>query len=210
MEPAILGVSPLAEIGVRDAIAVREGPAVEPALFDAVELTGWKIVAQQVAPVVGRKQLARTGSPVEAHRVAQPGGEDLCLGAVGPEAEQRGPARVLLEAYVAGRTHGEVHEVVGAEADRSGPVIPARRKPRHHGLDDPLHSPRGCVEAHTPDRIELGHVEPALVQVHPVRAIELLEKDLGAVRASRHRSRRGAAGRPASPAARSREDRRRR
>ena len=164
------------EIRIRHAIAVREGPAVEASGHDAVELAGRQVVAQQIAAVVGGVELAVRRPPCEADRVAQPGREDLAVGAVGTEAQDGGPAWIVLDAHVAARADRHVHPAVRPEAHGARPVVAAGGQALHHALDRALGTALCRVEAHAHDRAGLAHVEPSLVQIDPVRAIEALEQ----------------------------------
>ena len=173
-----------AEIGIGLVVAVGVGPAVEAARCDAVELAGRKVVAEQVAAVVGGEELAGRRLPVEAHRIAQPRGEDLLAAAVQLHAQHGGPPGVLLLAHVAARADRDVEAVVRPHAQRARPVIALLGQPR----DDALVGAAGLalvgIEADTADRIHLRHVEPALVEIEAVRAREPLQEGAVGVRAA--------------------------
>ena len=184
-------------------VAVRERPAVEAALHDAVQLAGREVVAEQIAAVVGRVELAAVGLPVEADGVAQPRREDLALAAVGPEAQHRRAARVLLDADVAARADRDVQPAVGAEAHRARPVVAAAGQPGDDALErarDACARRRRSARAR---RVGLADVEPAVVEVDAVRAVQPLEERPRRRRSGRRRRRRARAARPCPRAARS-------
>ena len=118
---ADLGLVTGPEIRIDLAISVGVGPAVETTLHDVVEFAGREVVAQQVAAVVGGIELAGPGPPVEAHGVAQPGGEDLLAAAVGPVAHDRRAPRVVLLA-----TGSEVDLALQAQSDLASRGISTR------------------------------------------------------------------------------------
>jgi hypothetical protein len=121
----------LAEVRVRHAVAVGEREAVEAALHDAVQLAGREVVAEEVATIVRRVQVAGAGLPVEADGVAEAARVYLLARAVGPIAHDRGATTIVLDAHVAARADRHVHESVGADPDRTRPVM-ARRDAGHH------------------------------------------------------------------------------
>ena len=91
-----------AHVGIRYIGAVVIGPAVKITLGDPVELAGRKIVPQQVAAIVGGVQVATPGRPVEAHAVAQAGGDDLAAAAIRCKTHHGGAPLVRLLADIAG------------------------------------------------------------------------------------------------------------
>src|SRR6266487_1467780 len=93
-------------VGVSRKIALR--PAVPLAVLENVQMLGWDVVAQVVAVVIVRPKLTGGGVKGEAHRVAEPPGEDVPAGPVQIEARDRRSHRVLrqLDAHVARRASG--------------------------------------------------------------------------------------------------------
>ena len=82
----VLGVLLPGEIAV--------GPAVEFAVFENVDVLGRQVVAQVVAVVVVRPQLAGRGVERQADGIAQPLGEQMLARAVGVVPHDRRAPRV--------------------------------------------------------------------------------------------------------------------
>src|SRR5262249_39066259 len=106
-------------VRIGNAIAVRDRPSIEPAFDDAVELAGWKVVTQQIAPVVGRVQYPRAGLPVETDGVPQPGGIDLLARAIQSGRNAPRPPSVPLYTRVAARSNRDVQEAVRTNTHRT-------------------------------------------------------------------------------------------
>src|SRR5213078_1437780 len=111
-----LGVGPVGKVALR--------PAVPPPVLEDAQMLGRDVVAQVVAVVVVRPKLAGGGVKGEAHRVAEAPSENAPPGPVQVEARDRRPHRVAreLDALVAGRADGDVHEIVRADDDGAGAV----------------------------------------------------------------------------------------
>ena len=170
-----------AHVRIEHAVAVDERPAVEAAGDDAVQFAGRKVVAEQVAAVVGGEQLAAPRRPVETDAVAQSRGVVLHRGAVGTQAQHRGAPRVFFGADVAARTDRHVEPAVGTEAHRAAPVVTARRQAGQDAFIGTAHRAAGRIEGDPAHRGALADVEPAITDIQPVRAIEVVEQHLAAL-----------------------------
>src|SRR5215831_19435644 len=144
--------------------------------------SGGKVVAKQVAAVVGRVQLLGARSPVEADGVAQAGGVELLAAAIQPISYDRGATWVRLDARVAARAHGHVEHPVRTDAYRARPVVAAGREVGDDTCEWTAGRPRVRIEPDAPDGARLRHPEPAVVDIQAVRPVETAQQDHTAVR----------------------------
>src|ERR1041384_5289899 len=105
--------------------------------------------------------------PRDADRIAQSRGKYLFSSAVGVVPDNRGPARVLLLADVAGGADRDVELSVGPEHDRARRVAAVRQ------IRDDLRRPTGRPVASklidAPHFSRAGDIELAVVKREPVR-----------------------------------------
>ena len=92
----------LRETGLRVLADIGVGPAVEAALLHADQIIGGEIVAEPVALLHDRPQLAGLRMKGERGRIARAGGDCRLVRAVGVEALDR-RFRLRLDAEIAGR-----------------------------------------------------------------------------------------------------------
>ena len=111
-----------AELRVGDPGAVAVGPAVVAAGHDRVDFVRREVVAEQVAAVVARPELAAAGRKGQADTVAQPPGEERRPTAGGGNFQDGRAARILLDAGVATRTGRNVKISVASHDHAAGPV----------------------------------------------------------------------------------------
>src|SRR5690349_2352621 len=113
--------------GVLVGAEVEPGPAIKAALLDVGDVVGDEVVAELVALVHAGPERAGGGVDGEADRVADAGGEERLVLAVGGEGEDAGAALFgLVVVDVGAGTHRDEHAlVVGAEGDVAGPVAAA-------------------------------------------------------------------------------------
>ena len=164
-------LAPVARILV--AADVVPGPAVEAALLDVRDVVGDQVVAQLVALVDRRPQLARTRMHGDPDGVADPGRVDAATAAVGRELEHVGALllggrRVRI---VVVRPRADRHEharAVARERDVARPVTAAAQQPAARQLGD--HRLRRPASHRVPapvrqphDRVGVGDVEPARI-----------------------------------------------
>ena len=108
-----------------------------PALGARFSSSPGRIVAEQVASVIGEPQLARGRVPVEAHGIADAAREDLEPGSIRSHSPD-GVVGIAAIADVARRADGHIQHAVRAEADELPSVMPIgwklvdddRRRPR--------------------------------------------------------------------------------
>src|SRR5581483_7476807 len=170
-----------AEVRVLDPADVAAGPAEILPLLHRGDHLRRGVVAQVVAAVDGRPQVAAVRRPGDPDRVAQALGELLLPGAVRVVAHDRGAPRVLLVADVAGGADGDVHLSVRAEDDRAGPVAGAGGQVRDDGLEA-IGAQVVVVVAGADDAVRVGDVQVAVVPGQPVRPVQPRGKRLHRVR----------------------------
>ena len=111
-------VSPFTEVRVGNAIAIGKGPAVELPLPDLVQLARGKVVAEQIASVIGGIELAVPRRPVEARAVAQARCIDLLALPLRCVPHDRRAARIAFQAGITGGAHIDVEQPIRAESNR--------------------------------------------------------------------------------------------
>src|SRR5260370_1347702 len=111
----------LRESGLRVLTNIGVGPAVEPALLDADQIIGGQIVAEPVALLNHRPELAGLRVEGERGRVARAGGDGHLIGAVSVEALDR-RFGLRLDAEIARRADTDI-ERTGFRVDRQMPVL---------------------------------------------------------------------------------------
>ena len=114
----------LREAGLRVLADIGVGPAVEPALLHADQVIGRQIVAEPVALLHDRPQLAGLRMKGERGRVARAGGDGRLVRAVGVEALDR-RLGLGLDAEIARRADAD-KEAAGLRVDRQMAVLVAR------------------------------------------------------------------------------------
>ena len=112
------------ELGIRQVAGMAPGPAEVVALTYEVDRFGREVVAEPVAPIVGRPQLIAPWSDRKAHGITQAAREDAATGAVRRKAKNGRTPFVVLRAHVATRSDRDIERrPVGAEPQRAG-VVP--------------------------------------------------------------------------------------
>ena len=132
-------------------------------------MLGWQIVAQIVAVVVVRPQLARGRVEGEPDGIAEPGGKRPRIRAVEVVARD-GRAGQRIVAHVARGADGDVEQIVGPERDRAREVTVARK------VSDECHRrPRSRIEpAH---RGLLGEVQRVAAERQAERVGQAAQDD---------------------------------
>ena len=168
---------------VRRAIAVAVRPPVIAAIGEDVDLFWWKVLvvgSEVVALVLRRPQLASHRMHREPNSIAKAGREYTLSRPILVEAQHRGAVGGLLDAQVAGGTHGDVHPAVGAEHHGPRPVPASPRVVCHvHGRTA---GDSGGAQRDPDDAVGIGDVKRSLMKGEPVRLVQSADDDLRAVR----------------------------
>jgi hypothetical protein len=99
-------------------------PEVESSTCGTVELIRWAIIAQPVAPIVGKPEFFGFRMPVKTHRVSNTVGKNFQPRSVGPHTQQRGITLVCRPASVTGCSNRNIKPTVGSKGNKSPTVTP--------------------------------------------------------------------------------------
>ena len=170
---------------------VVPGPAVEAPFLDVRDVVGHEVVAERVALVDRRPELARLRVGRQADGVADARGEDPLVLAVGVEREDVGPAllRVVVADVRPRADRDEERLAVGREFQVARPVAAAADALVAAGdvLDDRLGGPGGLGVAvlvgEADDRVGVADVNvirlrPGRIEGDPERALQSGGEDL--------------------------------